>query len=247
MDCIRKIVLSVVFSLGIISCRTTGDVEKHMAYDKGFTLSNSKFTLSHGELSKNGGDYAEYGKPTIESGSPSNILDGNFFTNIHYKNYSQNRRYVYENFYLTPKYPVQTLRLKITSDHLLRVIYIKKDGSSVTLSTSSNIDTTFNIFSDISQIQIIAVKDYKNSSYSNPLNVYFYAVDIEVYQSSDLREYDGNSVITFADSLNNDTKLKYKTKNNETRSVLLVDTTSPIASTFRIYTSDGVKALGKYN
>ncbi len=217
-----------------------------MAADKGFTISNDKFTLSHGERCRDGSDWAEYGNPSVD-GTPSNIIDGDSSTSCHFKNYSGSRRYVSESFYLLPKKAVSTLRLKINADHPIYVDYTKTDGSIISLvNGAKSIDTTYNINGEVSEIRIIAKKDYNHSDYDDPLDVYFYDVDIECYQLSELRGYDGNSIINFADSINNDTPLKYKGINGNTRSVLLVDIGDSKASRFRTQTPNGIKALAKY-
>lgn len=215
-------------------------------WDYGFTLTTEKFTLSHGGDGNSG--YAELGNPTIEGGSEYNIIDGNAETNMHLKNYSGSASHVYEHFYITPNYHVKSIRLKISTDHKLNVSYTRLNGTSVTLADGvSSIDTTYDIRAGVSKIYITADKNYGNSSYNDPLDVYFYLFDMDCYLPSELHGYDGTEIVQFADSLNDDTELRYRDRSNNIRSVLLVDASSSSASKFRIMTRGGIKALARYD
>lgn len=91
------------------------------------------------------------------------------------------------------------------------------------ISQSSNIDTIFNIYAQIHKIIITAKKDYDHSSFDSPLFVNFYEASVNIYQPSSIQGYDGESIITFADSVQNNSKLQYAKDSTTFKSLLIGD------------------------
>ena len=245
MDCIRKIVLSVVFSLGIISCTTTRDYEgKYMS--ESYTASCSDYSITMVT-----DRYAGY----TTKGTLANVCDKNDDTYFYLYMFSQSQNTAYTTYTITPSSTfVATFRIKM---HLFRdnsywgdyeqltITVNKTNGKSEliydsTNKTDINIDENFAIYSHVNNI-VVRVKHYGLSP-----KVYAYAFDIKRLSPSKLYACESvGKTIRFLDDDIIGSDFKYKDKDGVEHSVFLVEEWHPLASRIHVKTKNGLYCLAR--
>lgn len=216
-----KFVLSVLFSLAIISCRSSGIAGDNMAVTE--TASNSDYSLTIST--------PKIDRYVSSSGTASNITDTSDSSYFYYYFYTNSTATITTTYTIAPKSNfIATFRVKMklvkdstfNDTEKLEIIIYKTDGSKVNdydsgKQTSIDIDRTVDIYDYVSKIEIIA------THYGCSPKVWNYGFYIKRLTPSNLYGRTANGTIRFLDDDTTGSKLKYKDKSNKTHSIFLVN------------------------
>lgn len=247
MRTVRNIVLSVLFSLAIISCRTTvglGEAKGNMAVSE--NAENSDYSLNIYDSNFN-----SWGET---SGSISNITDTDENTSYYFYRGSTSGITTNIVFTITPKTPlIEKFRVKMKIDHkwekddqrvTIKITY--KNGSVSQIydggwHQNQNIDETFSIYDSVAKIEMTV----QASGFS--FQIWAYGIWLNRLFPSEIHIKNGSDSFQVIRDDTNGSCLKYKGKDNNVHSLLLVDSSHIFKSNVAICTPSGIKYLAKYS